>query len=65
LQDFVETSSNPFDSGKTIIGLGNKRKRSRYQTERERLLDRIDNEKDEDIKKELKQGNEVNIIEDY
>jgi len=24
LQDFVETSDNPFDSGKSITGLGNK-----------------------------------------
>jgi hypothetical protein len=46
LQDFVETSDNPFDSGKSIVGLGNKKPRNRYQKERQRLLERIEKEKD-------------------
>ena len=36
--------------------------RSRYQTQRERLLDRIEKEKDSDIKAELREGN---VIKDY
>ena len=60
----METSDNPFDEGKFIIGLGNKAKKFRFQKERKRLLDRIDQEKDEDIKRELRRGNIVTIIED-
>jgi hypothetical protein len=36
---FVETSDNPFDSGKSITGLGNKKSANRYQKERQRLLE--------------------------
>jgi hypothetical protein len=39
-QDSVEPPDNPIDAGKSITGLGNKRKKSRYQTQRERLLER-------------------------
>jgi hypothetical protein len=63
LQDFVETSDNPFDSGKSIVGLGNKKPRNRYQKERQRLLERIEKEKDPDIRAGLKTGNIVEIIE--
>ena len=64
LQDFVEVSRNPFDSKKSILGLGNKRPQNRYQKERERLLKRIEMEKDEDIKRELRKGNIVYVIDD-
>ena len=46
---FVETSDNPFDSGKSITGLGNKKSANRYQKERQRLLEWIE-EKDPNIK---------------
>ncbi len=64
LQDFVEVSTNPFDQGKSITGLNNKKSKSPYQKQRQKLLDRIEQEKDEDIKKELRKGNTVKIIED-
>ena len=63
LQDFVEVSDNPFDQGKSITGLGNKKKQTPLQRERQRLRDRIEQEKDEDIKRELRKGNTVEIIE--
>jgi hypothetical protein len=63
LVDFVETSSNPFDHGKSIVGLGNKKPKNRYKKQRQKLLDRIEKEKDSDIKAELKKGNIVEIIE--
>jgi transcription antitermination factor NusG len=64
LQDFVEVSDNQFDQGKSVVGLGNKKKLNRFQREGQRLLDRIEKEKDEDIKRQLKKGNIVKIIED-
>lgn len=64
LQDFVETTDSPFDQGKTIVGLGNKRPKTPYQKQRQKLLDIIDAEKDPDIKRELRRGNIVEIIED-
>ena len=63
LKDFVETSSNPFDQGKTIVGLDNKRKKTSLQKQRQKLKDRIEREKDKDIQKELRKGNTVQIIE--
>jgi hypothetical protein len=39
-------SSNPFDQGKNIVGLGNKGRKNKYQKMRERLQERIDNEPD-------------------
>jgi hypothetical protein len=65
IQDFVETSSNPFDSGKIILGLGNKKpKSSSFEKQRQKLLDRIEKGKDPDIKRELRKGNNVEIIKD-
>ncbi len=64
LQDFVEVSDNQFDQGISVVGLGNKKKLNRFQREAQRLLDRIEKEKDEDIKRQLKKGNIVKIIED-
>jgi len=64
LQDFVETSSNPFDQGKSITGIGNKVKKTPFKKQMQKLKDRIEQEKDEDIKRELRRGNIVTIIED-
>jgi hypothetical protein len=36
--------SNRFDQGKYIVGLGNKRKKNKYQKMKEKLQERIDNE---------------------
>jgi hypothetical protein len=47
-----------------VIGIGNKKPKSRVQKERQRLSYRIEKEKDEDINRELKKGNIVEIIED-
>lgn len=63
LHDFVETSTDPFDNGKKVVGLGNKKKSNRREKEREKLLERIDEEKEEDIKEALRKGNIVEIIE--
>jgi hypothetical protein len=64
-EDFVELSDNPFDQGKTIVGLGNKKPKDRSQKERQKLLERIEKEKDSDIRAELKKGNVViEIIQD-
>jgi hypothetical protein len=56
LKNVVEPSNNPFDEGRIITGLGNKRKKSHYQTQREKILERIEKEKDSDIRAELKKG---------
>jgi hypothetical protein len=39
------------------------KKSNRRQKDREELLERIDNEKEEDIKEALRHGNTVEIIE--
>ncbi len=44
LQNFVETTDNPFDAGKSIVGLSNKKPRNRYQSQGEKLLERIEKE---------------------
>jgi hypothetical protein len=64
LTDTIEVIDNPHDQGKSIVGLGNKVKKTRSQKERQKLLDRIEEEKDEDIKRELRKGNTVEIIEE-
>ncbi|MGI0021981.1 MAG: hypothetical protein ACRD9Q_03870 [Nitrososphaeraceae archaeon] len=64
LQDFVELSSNPFEQDKSILGLGNKKPKSSYERQRQKLLEGIEKEKDEDIKRELRKGNLVEVIED-
>jgi len=58
IKDSIETIANPFDDGKHIVGLGNKRKKNKY----EKLLEEIEKEKDLEIKAELRKGNEVTII---
>jgi hypothetical protein len=65
LKDLVETSRNPFDQGKSIVGLDNKIKKTPRQKEKQKLKERIEQEKDEDIKRELRKGNIVNIIQDH
>ena len=60
---FVETSDNPFDSGKSLIGLDNNPRKTPRQKELQRKKERIDKEKDSDIKQELKKGNNVEIID--
>jgi hypothetical protein len=52
----------PFDQGKPITGIGNKVKKSPFQKQMQKLRERIEQEKDEDIKRELKKGNIVQII---
>jgi len=61
IKDSIETITNPFDDGKHMVGLGNKqRRKNKY----EKLLEEIEQEKDPEIKAELRKGNEVTIIED-
>lgn len=64
LTDTIEVVSNPFDEGKNIVGLGNKVKKTGHERERQKLLDRIEEENDPDIKAELRKGNLVTIIDD-
>lgn len=61
-QDYVETPDKPFDKGKSITGLGNKVKKSPLKKQMQKLKDTVEEEKDEDIKRELR-GNIVLIIE--
>jgi hypothetical protein len=46
LQDFVGTSSNLFDQGKSITDIGNKLIKTPLQEQRQKLKDRIEQEKD-------------------
>lgn len=63
LTGVVETTNNPFDEGKVILGMDNKKPKDLRQKERQKLLERIDKEKDEDIKRALRKGDLVQIIE--
>lgn len=63
IEDVVESVGNPRDIGPTLVGNENK-KRNRRKSDIQRLKERIEREKDEDIKLELKQGKTVEIIED-
>lgn len=63
LQDFVETVDNPFEQGKSIVDLGNKGTKNKYQKIRERLQERIENEPKLDIKEEIRKGNIDKIID--
>jgi hypothetical protein len=58
----VETSTNPFDQGKSLVGLGNKVKKTPFKKQRQKLNDRIEQEKDEDIKSELRKGKIVTEV---
>ena len=59
-----ETTESAYEKSPHIVGLGNKGRRTYHKRERQRQLDRIDAEPDEDIKRELRKGNIVQIIED-
>ena len=59
IKDITTTTENPFDDGKHMVGLGNKRRKNKY----EKILEEIEQEKDLDIKQELRKGNQVTIIE--
>jgi hypothetical protein len=62
IKDTIETTRNPFDEKNLITPVHDpKTKTSR---ELEKLRERINSETDEVIKRELKQGNIVTIIED-
>jgi hypothetical protein len=54
LQDFVETSSDLFDQGKSVTDNGDKKKKTPFKKQMQKLKDRIDQE-----------GNVVTIIKDY
>jgi hypothetical protein len=60
IKDSIETITNPFDDGKHMVGLGN---RSRRKNKYEKILEEIEQEKDADIKQELRKGNTVDVIE--
>ena len=53
LKDVIETSENPFDSGKDFLGVDNRKARKKKQRDRERELDHI---KDDDLRRELASG---------
>lgn len=61
---FADTTDNPFDSGKKVTGLDNKvRQLSPTQKDRRKQKERIEAEKEPDIRKELRKGNAVEKIE--
>lgn len=62
-QDYVQTPDNPFVKDKSITGLGNKVKKSPLKRQMRKLKDTEEEEKDEDIKRELRKGNIVLVIE--
>jgi hypothetical protein len=41
----VETSTNPFEQGKSLVGLGNKVEKTPFKKQRQKLSDRIEQEK--------------------
>jgi hypothetical protein len=63
IKDFVETSDIPFDQSKSIVGIDNKKRKTPSEKRRQKLKERIDSEKDKDIKRELRKGNIVTIVE--
>lgn len=63
-KSFVGTSDNPFDQGKSITGLDNKKRLTPSQKKYQKLKERIGQENDEDINRELRKGNIVEIIRD-
>ena len=59
----IETIDNPFDNEEHVTGLGNKIKKNNREKERQKILDMIEDENDEDIREALRRGNSVVIIE--
>jgi len=68
IEDFAQITDNPFDEGKTVVGLNNitrgRTKTTDLHKRIKRMKQEIDKEKDQDIKKELRKGNTVTIVED-
>jgi hypothetical protein len=64
LKQFAENIDSPFYSSKNIVGLDNKKKTTDIQKQRQKQKERIEQEPDPDIKRELKKGLHVDIIED-
>ena len=62
LEGFVETSDNPFDEGKPIVGLENRKPKNKAQRDRKRLIDKANKITDSEIRKEVLKGN---TVEDY
>ena len=63
IEDVVESVDNPHDIGPTVVGNENK-KRKRIKSDMQRLKERIERKKDDDIKRELMMGNIVTVTED-
>ena len=63
IEDVVESVDNPHDMGQSLLGNDNKKRKGR-KSDVQRLKERIEKEKDPDIKLELRSGHEVTIIED-
>lgn len=61
IKDFVETSDNPSDQCRNVVGLDNKNRKK--ENKFEKLRKEIEQEKDLDIKQELSKGNIVEIID--
>jgi predicted nucleic acid-binding Zn-ribbon protein len=65
LKDIVDSGSNPFGSGKSIVGINNKRKRNPREKEKQKLLNRIESFGDDpDIQDVLRRGGSVTIHDD-
>jgi hypothetical protein len=62
IEDVVESVDNPHDVGLSLLGNENKRRKGR-KSDIQRVKERIEREKDPDIKQELRKGNNVRIIQ--
>lgn len=62
IEDVVESVDNPHDKALCVLGNENKKRRER-KGDIQRINERIEREKDEDIKRELRMGNTVQIME--
>jgi hypothetical protein len=63
IEDVVESVDNPYDIGQNILGNENKKK-SKRKSDMQRLKERIELEKDDDIRRELIMGKNVNLLYD-
>ena len=65
IKDVVETTDNPFDFGKDVLGIDSRTsiggKNARKKRERQTQLEDI---KDDEVKGELRKGNLVTILDD-
>ena len=64
LQGFIEPSRNPLVKISILLDQVT-RIPNQVKKKRHKLLDGIEKEKDEDIKRELRKGNTVELIEDF